>query len=280
MNELKPLLTGLAFGECLRWYRGRLYFSDMHAHQVVAMEPDGGHSVVCEVPGRPGGIGWLPDGRMLVVAITERKLLRLDPDGLKVHADLAPLVPNFLNDMVVDDCGRAWIGNIGFDYYGGERMRSTFLVMVSPSGDARIVADDLHSPNGMSILKDGRTLMVAESAATRLTAFTVHDDGSLHERRVWADLKGGVPDGIAADAEDHVWCAMYGGKSVWRVAEGGEIKQRVDSATDTFACALGGDKRRTLYVATATTHDPDECRKLRSGHIEAIQVAVSGAGPP
>jgi sugar lactone lactonase YvrE len=236
--------------------------------------------VVARFPHRPGGIGWLPDGRMLVVEMHERKIYRLDPGGMAVHSNLSGQIPHMLNDMVVDSRGYAYVGNVGFDYLGGESPRPTFLTMVDPQGGFHRVAEDMHSANGMAILQDGRTLVVAETSACRLTAFDIGQDGTLGNRRVWAELGKGMPDGIAADADDCIWAAMFFGKAVWRVKQDGEIIDKAVPATEAYACALGGPERRTLFVATSTTHDPDKCRALRSGRIEMMKVGVSGAGSP
>ncbi len=158
MRTLKVLIDGLAFPEGPRWHDGRFVFSDMHAHQVVAVDMAGKREVVCEVPNRPSGLGWLPDGRMLVVSMTDRKLMRLDRDGLKTVADMSKLAPFDCNDMVVDARGRAYVGNFGFDLHKNETPRGTTLVMVSPDGVASVAADDMMFPNGMVITPDGKTL--------------------------------------------------------------------------------------------------------------------------
>jgi sugar lactone lactonase YvrE len=268
----RTLVDGLAFAECLRWHQGRLFFSDMHAHRVLATDMAGNVEVVCEVEGRPGGLGWWPDGRLLVVSMTERNLYRLDPEGLRVAADLSPHIPWFLNDMAVGPRGHAYIGDIGFDYYGGQAFRPARLWLVTEAGDMRPVADAMYSPNGPVITPDGRVLIVAESSAARLTAFDIESSGLLANRRVWAELPGGVPDGIGLDADGNVWAAMYGGKAVWRCAEGTGVTKRVHMERDTFACAIGGSDMRTLFVATAPSHDPDDCRRMRAGRIEIVNL--------
>ncbi len=207
MRKLTTLLDGLCFPEGPRWHDGKLYFSDMHANRVMTVDLDGRSSVVCEVPNQPSGLGWLPDGRMLVVSMTDRKLMRMERDGLKLHADLSALATFHCNDMVVDSAGRAYVGNFGFDLHKGEKPHATVLVMVTAEGKARVVADDLTFPNGTVITPDGRTLIVGESFGRRLTAFDIAADGSLANRRVWADLGENVPDGIALDAEGAIWVA-------------------------------------------------------------------------
>ena len=280
MRTLKVLTDGLAFPEGPRWRDGKLFFSDMHAHQVLAVDMAGKREVVCEVPARPSGLGWLPDGRMLVVSMTDRKLMRLDRDGLKTVADLSKLAPFDCNDMVVDARGRAYVGNFGFDLHANAQPRATTLVMVAPDGIARIVAEELMFPNGMVITPDGKTLIVGESFAARLTAFDIGADGSLTNRRVWAELGNSPPDGICLDAENAIWVACPTMSEVIRVKQGGEVAERIKVETDAFACMLGGADGRTLFVATAPNSNPEKCRASRNGRIETTQVEVPRAGLP
>jgi sugar lactone lactonase YvrE len=280
MRTLKVLLDGLAFPEGPRWHDGKLFFSDMHARQVHAVDMSGKSEVICEVPAWPSGLGWLPDGRMLVVSMTDRKLLRLDRDGLKEYGDMSKLAPFHCNDMVVDKEGRAYVGNFGFDLHANEKPRGTTLVMVAPDGSARIVAEELMFPNGAVITPDGKTLIVGESFGQRLTAFDVAADGALKNRRVWADLGKSVPDGICLDAESAIWVACPTASEVIRVKQGGEVTERIKVETDAFACMLGGPDGRTLFVATAANSDPEKCRADRTGRIEMTQVEVPRAGLP
>jgi len=280
MRTLKVLLDGLAFPEGPRWHDGKLFFSDMHALQVHAVDMTGKSEVICEVPAWPSGLGWLPDGRMLVVSMTDRKLLRLDRDGLKEAGDMSKLAPFHCNDMVVDKEGRAYVGNFGFDLHANETPRGTTLVMVAPDGSAQIVAEELMFPNGAVITPDGKTLIVGESFGQRLTAFDVAADGALKNRRVWADLGKSVPDGICLDAENAIWVACPTASEVIRVKQGGEVTERIKVETDAFACMLGGPDGRTLFVATAANSDPEKCRADRTGRIEMTQVEVPRAGLP
>jgi sugar lactone lactonase YvrE len=280
MRTLKVLVDGLAFPEGPRWRDGKFYFSDMHAHQVVALDMAGRREVVCQVPERPSGLGWLPDGRMLVVSMRDRKLMRLDRDGLKTAADLSKLAPFDCNDMVVDGRGRAYVGNFGFDLHAGQTPRGTTLVMVGADGVAGVVAEEMMFPNGMVITPDGRTLIVGETFGRRLTAFDIGADGSLANRRVWADLGNSLPDGICLDAENAIWVACPTASEVIRVKQGGEVAERIKVETDAFACMLGGVDGRTLFVATAPNSDPDKCRATRAGRIETAQVEVPRAGLP
>ena len=280
MRTLKVLLDGLAFPEGPRWHDGKLFFSDMHAHQVRAVDMAGKSEVVCEVPNRPSGLGWLPDGRMLVVSMRDRKLLRLERDRLKEHGDMSKLAPFDCNDMVVDKEGRAYVGNFGYDLHANAKPRGTTLVMVAPDGNARIVAEELMFPNGAVITPDGKTLIVGESFGRKLTAFEIAADGSLKNQRVWADLGKSIPDGICLDSENAIWVACPTASEVIRVKQGGEVTERIKVETDAFACMLGGPDGRTLFVATAATSDPEKCRADRTGRIEMTQVEVPRAGLP
>jgi len=279
-TSTRVLLDGILFPEGPRWHEGKLWFSDMHAHRVMTVDLAGRAEVVVEVPNQPSGLGWLPDGRLLVVSMTDRRLLRLDPGGLTVVADLSALASFYCNDMVVDEQGRAYVGNFGFDLHAEAPFRPAELVLVPPDGPPRIVADDLAFPNGCVITPDGRTLVVGESGGARLTAFTVAADGSLGERRVWALLESAVPDGICLDAEGAIWVASPVGNEVLRVQEGGAVLDRVRVSTIPFACMLGGPDRRTLFVATAETHQPERVKLKPSGRIEIATVRVPGAGRP
>jgi sugar lactone lactonase YvrE len=281
MSETTIVLGGLLFPEGPRWHDGRLFFSDQHDRRVYAMDPSGNAETIVEVPQQPSGLGWLPGGTMLIVSMLDRRVLRLEDGALTEHADLSSLATGECNDMVVDELGRAYVGNFGFDMYGGEDARETCIVLVEPDGSTRVAADGIAFPNGTVITPDGRTLIVGESYGGRLTAFTVAEDGTLVDRRLWAQLAGAVPDGICLDAEGAVWVACPLTGRVLRVREGGEVEQEIPIAGKfAFACMLGGDDRRTLYICTAASSDPKETPGLRSGCIEAIEVDVPGAGLP
>ncbi len=278
--ETRVLLDGLVFGEGPRWHDGKLWFSDMHAHRVMTVNLDGKTETIAEVPGQPSGLGWLPDGRLLVVSMTDRRLLRLDPDGLTEAADLRELASYHCNDMVVDRQGRAYIGNFGFDFIARQPFAPAEIVLVTPDGNARVVADEMAFPNGSVITPDGRTLIVGETYGSRLTAFDIKPDGSLTGRRVWAQLEQAVPDGICLDAEGAIWVASPMSAEVLRVREGGEVPHRIKVSTQAYACMLGGPERRTLFVLTAETTNPDEARAKKSGRVETVEVDVPGAGLP
>jgi len=280
MANTKILLEGFSFLEAPRWRDGKLWFSDFYGHRVLAMDPGGQTATVCEVPHQPSGLGWLPDGRMLVVSMTDRRVLRLESDGLVEHADLSELATFHCNDMVVDDRGRAYVGNFGSDLAAGGVPRPAALVLVTPDGGSRIVAEDLLFPNGSVITSDGRTLIVGESFAARMTAFDLEPDGSLSNRRVWAQLEGAIPDGCCIDAEGALWVASPPTREVLRVREGGETTDRISTDQMAIACMLGGDDRRTLYVLTAPSVDGPECARTRGARIESLEVDVPGAGLP
>jgi sugar lactone lactonase YvrE len=278
---LEPFLGGLAFPESPRWHQGALWFSDFYDHRVCRVAADGRAETMAEVPGQPSGLGWLPDGRLLVVSMNDRRLLRLDGSSLVEMADLSALAPAPCNDMLVDALGRAYVGNFGFDLQHRAPFAPTSLILVRPDGRARTVANDMHFPNGMVLTPDARTLIVAESYGQRLTAFDVMDDGSLQRRRVWAQLEGkGVgPDGICLDADGAVWLASPVSREVLRVREGGRVTHRIATAGQAVACALGGVERKTLFVLTGRVLvTPEQSRAERSGMIYAAPVEVAAIG--
>jgi sugar lactone lactonase YvrE len=266
------ILDDLQFPEGPRWFDGRLYFSDMWGGRVMSMEPNGQTSVLCELETRPSGLGFLPDGRLLVVSMADKRLMVLDRHlGLREVADISHLCPGPANDMVVDSVGRAYIGNFGFDYSGGEPFQPTVMVRVDPSGEATVVAEDLAFPNGAVITPDGRTLIVAETFAQRLTAFDIAPNGSFSNRRIWAQLERGHPDGICLDSEGHVWVASPTTAECIRVSEGGAILDTIPmtAGRGAYACALGGDDGRTLYICTAEGDEHDRVAGRSRGWIEA-----------
>ena len=280
-----PFLDNLSFGEGPRWHEGRLWYSDFYTEAVFSAGPSGDRRKELDVPGRPSGLGWLPDGRLLVVSMLERAIKRLEPDGtLLHHGDLTPWATFHGNDMVVAADGRAYAGNFGFDLEAVARgegsMCNTSLVRVDPDGTSHEAAPDLAFPNGTVIFPDGRTLVVAESMGGRLTAFDVAEDGSLSGRRVWAALEGCAPDGICLDAEGCIWVANAVGTECRRVAEGGRVVERVATTQFCYACALGGDDRRTLYCLTAPSSLEADIGGKHDGRIEQVRVSTPGAGLP
>jgi len=280
MSNTKVLLEDFSFLEGPRWRDGKLWFSDFYDHRVLAMDAGGQVETVCEVPNQPSGLGWLPDGRMLVVSMIDRRVLRLEAEGLVEHADLSRIATFHCNDMVVDRQGRAYVGNFGSDLAAGGMPRPAALALVMPDGDCRVVAEDLLFPNGSVITPDGGTLIVGESFGARMTAFDIEADGSLSKRRLWAQLEGAIPDGCCLDAEGALWIASPATREVLRVREGGETTDRVSTDQMAIACMLGGDERRTLYVLTAPSVEGPECTRSRGARIESVEVEVPGAGLP
>ena len=276
----RVLIDGLCFPEGPRWHDGRLWFSDMHDLTVKAVSLDGDVEDIVQVPNQPSGLGWLPDGRLLVVSMTDRRLLRLDPGGLAEYANLWTLCTFHCNDMVVDRSGRAYVGNFGFDFMAGAEACTANLVMVSADGKAGIVATDLMFPNGSVITPDGKTPIVGETMGGVLTAFDIKPDGQLTNRRTWAQLDGAIPDGICLDEAMGIWIASPISNEVLRVVEGGKVTDRIKVQTQAFACMLGGDDRKTLFILTANSSDPEECKQSRSGRIEISRVAIAGSGLP
>ncbi len=277
--ELRVLFDGGAFLEGPRWREDRLWLSDMHGGQIMTVDMDGQVTAFARVPRRPSGLGWLPDGRMLAVSMSDRKVLRMESGGFVEHADLSGLAPFECNDMVVDRQGRAYVGHFGFDHFCHADFRPASLIAVETDGSARVVAADLKFPNGTVISDDGRTLIVGESYGRRLTAFDIERDGSLSNRRVWADI-GMAPDGICLDAEGCVWVASPTDRALVRVRQGGVIASRVEVGRKAIACMLGGPDRRTLFALTSETTQPSRALELRSARVETIAVDVPGAGLP
>ncbi len=282
MAELNVLIAGLALGESPRWHDGRLWFSDWGAHEVVAVDAAGASEVVLRVPDLPFCIDFLSDGRLLVVSGREGRLLRRDPDGsLVTHADLTGLASSPWNDIVVDGRGNVYVNNIGFDFPVGE-FAPGIIALVTPDGLASQAADGIAFPNGMVVTPDNSTLIVAESYGDALTAFDIGDDGALSNRRPWAPLGGGHPDGICLDTENAIWYGDVGAKQCVRVREGGEVLHTIDLDRGCFACALGGPDGTTLFMMAADFSDPRAVMSggVRTGQVLTAQAPAAGSGWP
>jgi sugar lactone lactonase YvrE len=292
MRHATTLLEGLHFGEGPRWHDGKLWFSDFYDHAVMSVKPGGKAEKVVEVPGQPSGLGWLPDGRLLIVSMTDRKLMRLEGKSLVQHADLSGVATFHCNDMVVDSVGRAYVGNFGFDleaYMAAHGIEAALgepgpptatLARVDPDGSVHVAATGMRFPNGSVVTPDGRTLIVAETLGLRLTAFDVAPDGTLSGRRIWASTGSVAPDGICLDAAGAIWVSNPLGTECVRVAEGGEVLDRVTTSQPSFAVALGGPDRKTLFLMTAPGSAADVVGTARAGKVEAVEVDVAGAGLP
>ena len=267
----RPLLDGLVFPEGPRWHNDRLWFSDMHAHAIFTVDLAGTQERIANVPERPSGLGFLPNGRLLVVSMRDRRLLRLDPDVLREHANLTDVATGDLNDMVVDSQGRAYVGNFGFDYNAGAEFKSANIVMVQPDGAVRVVADDLLFPNGPVITPDGNTFIVAETFGRRLTAFDIDADGGLSNRRVFAEFGAATPDGICMDSAGQIWVGSPSTEEFLRLREGGEVTGRIPTPGRwAVACAIGGPDDRTLFLLSAETSQPELAKGNSKGWIEVV----------
>ncbi|HVT70121.1 MAG TPA: SMP-30/gluconolactonase/LRE family protein [Trebonia sp.] len=278
MGTAEVLMEGIVFGESPRWHDGRLWFSDWGAHQVIALDPGGGHELAATVDSFPMCIDFLPDGRLLVVDSARRRLLRRQPDGSLVkQADLSGISDKPWNDIVADDRGNAYVNTIGFDFPGGQ-FAPGLIVLVTPDGSVAEVAGGLAFPNGMAITPDAATLIVAESYANRLTAYDIARDGTLGGRHVWAETPGDHPDGICVDAEGAVWYADVAGRRCVRVREGGEVLATVTLDRGAFACALSRGADPRLFVVGQVQGGSGSARP--SGRVVAFPAPAPGAGRP
>ncbi|MFP6796071.1 MAG: SMP-30/gluconolactonase/LRE family protein [Pseudomonadales bacterium] len=275
------LADDICFGEGPRWHDDRLYFSDMHDHKVKTVTETGQVSDIIGVENRPSGLGWLSNGDLLVVSMLDRRILRFDGSILTEHADLSHFAPFECNDMVVDSSGRAYVGHFGFDLNSGASFNHATLIVVELDGTSRVVADHLSFPNGTVITPDGTTLVVAETFAGRLTAFDIVANGDLQNRRLWGQLPAGTaPDGICLDAEGAIWVASPPTNECLRLAEGGDVLERIQVDHGAYACMIGGSDTPKLFILTSPSSSPDECRTQRGAHVETAHVPAVGAGYP
>ena len=271
MAEITQLVTGLSFLEGPRWHDGALYVSDMHGDAVLRITTDGAVTTVVDVE-QPSGLGWLPDGSLLISSMTARAVMRFDGTALTTHADVSAFAEHEINDMVVDALGHAFVGQFGYDLRGGGRPAPAPLIRVDPDGSVHEAAPDLRMANGMVITADGATLLVAESSGKDVVGFDLGADGTLTNRRVWAELPD-APDGIGIDAEDGVWVAGVIANRFVRVIEGGEVTDTIEiPGRHPIACAVGGD---TLFMLTATTlGEREESQAKMSAAVETATVRV------
>ena len=287
----KVLTGGIYFGEGPRWRDGRLWFSDFQAHAVKSVSLAGDLRTEFEIDDQPSGLGWMPDGSLLVVSMTKRQVLRRTPDGrMSVHADLSGIATWHCNDMVVDAQGRAYVGNFGFDLDSELEARgiesvladhaTAKMALVQPDGSISVAAEGLHFPNGTVITPDGKTLIVGESLSGGFQAFDVAADGALTNRRTWASILPRVPDGICLDAEGAVWSANPIGHECVRVAQGGEVLEVIDPGDNCYACMLGGDDGKTLFMLTAETSIAHVTAAAPKGKLVIARVDAPHAGLP
>lgn len=295
-SEPVTIADGLSYTECPRWHEGRLWFSDFYTYRVYSMAEDGADlRIEAQVPEQPSGLGWLPDGRLLIVSMRDARLLRREPDGtLVTHAELAAHVSGHPNDMVVDGAGRAYVGEFGFDLMNGAPFRAGVLLRVDPDGAVTRVADDLYFPNGSVITGDG-VLLVDETFGNRITAFDIGAGGELTGRRVWAQfgptpqgpdvgdmIAAAVvaPDGCGLDAEGGVWVADAVGARVVRVVDGGAITDEIAVPPGVFACMLGGADGRSLFLSVAPDFAEENRKKAREASVQMVRVTVPRASRP
>lgn len=279
--KTETLLDGLAFGEGPRWHQGRLWLSDMHDHWVLAVDTSGNVEKIVEVPNRPSGLGWRPDGTLLIVSMTDRRVLGWDGSTLREVADLSSSASFHCNDMVVDSVGRAYVGNFGFDLDAQAEFQTAQIVMVDSDDSVRVAADLMAFPNGTVITPDGTTMIVGETFGGQLTAFDIDANGDLSNRRQWAAMpEGAVADGICLDEAGGVWVASPTSNDCIRIEEGGEVSDRLEFDQGCFACMLGGEDGRSLFILTAPSSNPDECRADRGGRVEIARVSHAGSGLP
>jgi sugar lactone lactonase YvrE len=289
IRHARIIREGLAFGEAPRWRDGRLWYSDFYRHGVYSMDAFGEERLEHVVPEQPSGLGWLPDGDLLCVSMIDQQILRFHDDEVTLFCDIAPYCEFWANDMVTSKSGVSYVGNFGFDLDvmlrngGGAAMRespppTTNLVVISPDGDVLQVVPDMAFPNGSVITPDGRTLIVGETMAYRLSAFDIAHDGRLSNQRTWAQMDFVATDGMCLDAEGHIWLANALTNQCLRVREGGEVTDVVETSQTSYACMLDDDSH--LYVMSAPTSDRFKIADLRAGRIEVVEVDVPGAGPP
>ena len=276
------VVDGIDFAEGPRWHEGRLWYSDFHQAAISSVGPAGDHRTEYEgLPDRPSGLGWLPDGSLLVVYMVSRRVMRAAGDGTLVeHADLSGVAEWHCNDMVVDAHGNAYVGNFGFDLEARSSYAPATLALVRPDGRVEVAATGMRFPNGSVITPDGSTLIVGQSFGGNFVAFTIDDDAALGHRREWAAVEGTAPDGCTLDAAGGIWFSDALGSQVVRVEEGGVVTHRVPTPLPTFACMLGGDDGRTLYALCAPGSHPDQCAGKAAGAIHAMRVDHAHAGLP
>ena len=308
MTELKKLTGGLYFGEGPRWHENKLWFSDFYSHKVMTLDENNSLETVCEVPSQPSGLGWLPNGDLLIVSMLDRKILRFSEGSISVHADLSEYVAHKCNDMVVGRDGTAYVGNFGMGD-AGESLNSTHLMIVKSDGTVLKGPDNLLFPNGTVITEDGKNLIIAETLGAKLTSFDIEDNGELTNRKLWArtsplfslliikflssmgfDLSKvdfskysknlHVPDGICLDEKNGIWIASPTTKAVVRIEKGGNITDTINTPKGAFACMLGGKERKTLYVIISNSSDPEEAQASPEGEIHSIEVEIPGVGKP
>ena len=275
----KILIDGLCFGEGPRWRENALWLSDMHAQQVIRAAPGGAFEIILTMSDdQPSGLGWLPDGRLIIVSMRKRHLLSWDGKETSRYADLSHLASWHCNDMTIDAAGNAYVGNFGFDLHNDATPKPAEIICVDSQGTGRIVEDNVLFPNGMVITPDGKTLIVGETFGSRLTAFDIKANGDLTGKRTWAELSdGAVPDGICLDEAGGIWSASPTTNECIRQVEGGEVSHRIATDQSAFACMIGNNE---LYVLTSSSSVPEDCRDKKDARVEIYPAPFGHAGLP
>ena len=304
MDNLIKVAEGFHFLEGPRWHENKLWFSDMHGYKVHNLDADGNLSTLAEIPEQPSGLGWLPDGSLIIVSMLDRKLMKLKDGELSIHADMSHLTPYQCNDMVVAKDGTAYVGNFGTDSVEG-KIHKTCLISVTQEGETKICADGLLFPNGTVISPDGKELIVGETFGGNLTSFQINESGELSKKTIWArvmplhfkiitsiirflnsPLKESnstpfpVPDGICLDSDNGIWVASPTTAEVIRYKKGGKITDRIATPQPAYACMLGGKDEKELYILTAESSNPQFCKENKTGEIYKVEVDYERAGKP
>lgn len=280
MSSWTELIDGVNFGEGPRWHDGELWYSDFYQHSVYRVSESGERTTVVEIDDRPSGLGWMPNGDLLMVAMTSKRLLRFDGTTVTTHADLSEYAPGNCNDMVLDDKGNAYVGHFGFDLEAGADYAPASIVLVRADGSTQVAAEAMAFPNGSVITPDGTTLIVGQSFGGDYVAFDIEPDATLTNRRQWADIPGTAPDGCTLDAGGGIWFSDARGTQVVRVLQGGEVTHRVPTPMPTFACMLGGTDGQTLFALCSPGSHPKDVANEAGGAIFTMRVDEPKAGRP
>lgn len=282
MTGFSTLVDGVDFGEGPRWHDDAFWYSDFYQQMVFRVTEEGERTGVVTIDDRPSGLGWLPNGDLLIVSMTAHQVLRYvaATGEVALYADLDPFAAHNCNDMVVHPSGNAYVGHFGFDLEAGEDFVPASMLLVRTDGSVEVAADDLAFPNGSVITPDAKTLVVGQSFGGSYVAFDIAEDGTLGGRREWASVPGTAPDGCALDAEGAIWFSDAIGSQVVRVREGGEVTHRLPTPQPTFACTLGGSDGTTLFVLTSPGSHPDQVAGVGGGAVLTHPVDIPGAGWP
>ena len=273
-HKAQKLAEDFIFLEGAKWRDDRLWVSDVFDHKVYRLGLNGEREKIADVPNRPSGLGFMPDGTLIVASSKDFRLYRIAEGGIAEYADLTPHVGGHVNDFTIDHAGRIYVGNFGYDYDGGEAVRSTDIHRVDPDGTISVAASDIEFPNAMVIINNGSTLVVAETWRGKLTAFDLSPEGALSNRRTFADLAPRQPDGLCADAEGAIWAGCFNTGEFLRVKDGGQITDRVAFDGCGVACVIGGPDRHTLFCTVYCGPVEDLIAGKRKAAVFTVTVDV------